>query len=343
MLLERDPMLGSRASAASAGGLRQQFSEEPDVLFAMEGVRQIRRLLAETGFDPEFRVNGYLLLAASGARLAALETQAAMQRRLGLPVEVLSPAEVGRRFGVLHTGDLHGAAFCASDGYCDPHAVVQAFAATARAAGIAIRTGVEVTGLLRQGVSVTGVRTTAGEIRAEYTVDAAGAWGGRIASMAGLSLPLRPRRRQIFNTHPFDFRFPADLPLVIENERPFYFRPESGGAILSLAEVDEVPDLEPVLDRSRLDVLVERAVHRCPALEQASIAGGWAGLRTLTPDDRAILGDAPGAPGLVLAVGLGGHGVTHGPAVGLAIAERIVHGAARTLSLAPYAPARFAC
>ena len=64
-------------------------------------------------------------------------------------------------------------------------------------------------------------------------------------------------------------------------------------------------------------------------LAEGTIARGWAGLRTLTPDGSAILGVAPGVPGLLLAVGLSGHGITHGPAVGLALAELIVHGESR--------------
>jgi sarcosine oxidase subunit beta len=339
LLLEREPMLGSRASAASAGGLRQQFPAEHDVLMAMEGVRQIRRLAEDTGHDPEFRSHGYLMLACRKSRRQAYEAGAALQRRLGLPVETLSPAEIAKRWALLRTSDVLGAVFCGADGICDPHAVVQGFAAHARARGVRIATGVEVTGLLPDGPAVRGVATDHGDVRSEFVVNAGGAWAARLAATAGIALPLRPCKRQIFSTRPVPL--PSDLPLVLDLDRRFYFRPESGGAILSAAEVEEVADLEPVLDWSGVPDLVERAVHRCPALAEASIARGWAGLRTLTPDDSAILGEVPGRPGLVLAVGLGGHGITQGPAVGLAVAELIIRGKSSSLPLAPFHVGRF--
>jgi sarcosine oxidase subunit beta len=339
LVLERESIPGTGSSGASAGGLRQQFDEEENILFAREGVRQVLALREETGFDPEFRQHGYLLLASTEKRRRAFERNVALQNRLGLGSEVLTPDDVERRWPVLTTGDLTAAAFCGSDGYCDPHAILQAFLATARSAGIEVRTSTTVTGLTRSGERITGVETNGGAIAAEFVVNAAGPRGGEIAAMAGVDLPLRPCRRQIFTTDAVPV--PRDLPLVIDMDRPFYFRPEGEGVLLSAAEVEETRDFDTTLDESGLPELVERAVHRCPALEEASIAGGWAGIRTLTPDGSAILGDAPGAPGLLLAVGMSGHGITHAPAVGLTLAERIVLGEPRTLDPAPFRAARF--
>ena len=340
LVIEKERLLGSGSSAASAGGLRQQFAEDVNVLYAMEGVRQIRGLKEETGFDPEFKEHGYLLLAGTSKRCRELARQVEMQNRLGLQSEMLSPVETSRRFPVLRTDDLDGAAFCATDGYCDPHAILMACADRVRSSGGRIVTDVEVTGFAAEGPRVTGVHTTEGLVGAEFTVIAAGPHGRQVAQQADVALPLSPCRRQIFSTHPFDF--PPDLPLVIDLDHPFYFRPESGGVILSAAEVEETRDFSVQLSEAGLPDLVERAVHRCPALASATISGGWAGIRTLTPDGLAILGDAPGRPGLLLAVGMSGHGITHAPAVGLALAERIAHGEARTLPLGPFRADRFA-
>jgi len=338
LLVERESLLGTGSSSASAGGLRQQFPDEPNLLFAIEGVRQIVEL-ERSGTDPEFRRHGYLLLACTEERLSAFRRDVALQNRHGLPSEILGPDEVARRFPVLRTDDLEGAAFCGTDGYCDPHVILQAFARSARNAGHRIETGVTVTGLLRDGGRVTGIRTDRGDVRAGTVVIAAGPRGAELAAMVGLELPLRPCRRQIFTTLPFPI--PADLPLVIDFDHPFYFRPEGGGVILSAAEVEETRTFDLTLDDAGLPDLVERAIHRCPILADAEISGGWAGLRTLTPDGSAILGDAPGVPGLLLAVGLSGHGITHAPAVGLALAERILDGECRSLPLDPFSAARF--
>jgi sarcosine oxidase subunit beta len=339
LLLEREKLLGSGSSAASAGGIRQQFAEEANVLYAMEGARQIRDLERETGIDAVFREHGYLLLARTPGTRAKLERDAALQVGLGLPVDILEPAEVRRRYPVLTTDDLAGAAFCGTDGYMEPHALLTAFERTARAGGVRIEKGVRVAGLLRDGDAVVGIRTDSAEVRAEFVVNAAGPRGGEIAALAGLDLPLTPCRRQIFATHPISI--PNDLPLVLDLDDPFYFRPEAGGVILSAAEVEETRSFDTALDSGDLGALVARAIHRCPDLAEATIARGWAGIRTLTPDGSAILGDAPGRPGLLLAVGLSGHGITHGPAIGLATAERILDGAVHSLPIEPFRADRF--
>jgi len=86
---------------------------------------------------------------------------------------------------------------------------------------------------------------------------------------------------------------------------------------------------------------VEKALHRLPIVEKARVAGGWAGLRPLTPDDHAIIGWAPGVEGFFLAVGFGGHGFQHSPATGRHVAEWLVEGKP-SLDLSLFDPARFA-
>ena len=95
------------------------------------------------------------------------------------------------------------------------------------------------------------------------------------------------------------------------------------------------------MDWSRLDEAVDKAVHRVPVLETAKIAGGWAGLRPLTPDDHAIIGWAPGVEGFFLAVGFGGHGFQHSPATGRHVADWIVDGKP-SMDLSLFDPGRFA-
>jgi sarcosine oxidase subunit beta len=95
------------------------------------------------------------------------------------------------------------------------------------------------------------------------------------------------------------------------------------------------------MDWGRLDEAVDKAVRRVPALESAKIAGGWAGLRPLTPDDHAIIGWAPGVQGFFLAVGFGGHGFQHSPATGRHVADWIVDGKP-SMDLSLFDPGRFA-
>jgi sarcosine oxidase subunit beta len=340
LLVEAERVPGAGSTGRSAGGLRQQFAERSEIAYAREGVSQIARLEADTGFDPGVRRTGYLLLASESATAARLSAEADLQREEGLDVETLDADELGRRFPLLRTDDLALGNFCASDGECDPSAVLAGFLAAARSRGARMRERVEATEVIVEHGRAKGLRTTAGTVAASTVVIAAGARAGELASTAGVALPLTPCRRQIFQTALLPDLDP-DHPLTIDHDGSFYFRPESGGAILSAMEVEPTATLDVSLDRGVLPDLAERAAHRVPRLAEAEVRGGWCGLRTLTPDDRAILGPAPGVEGLVLAVGLGGHGITHGPAVGLAVAEWIVRGSVASLPFEPYLATRF--
>jgi glycine/D-amino acid oxidase-like deaminating enzyme len=340
LVIEAEPIPGSGSTGASAGGLRQQFAEACEIAYATEGVRQIANLEADTGRDAEVRRTGYLLLASERATAARLRAEAELQRSCGLEIEELDPFDIASRFPLIRTLDLILGNYCPTDGQCDPNAVLQGFLGAARERGARLSENVEATEISMVDGRVTGVKTTAGAIAAGTVVIAAGARAGELAATAGITLPLTPCRRQIFQSTPLPL-MPLDVPLTIDHDGSFYFRPESGGAILSAMEVEPTDTLDTSVDRGVLPELALRAAHRVPMLEEAGIQSGWCGLRTLTPDDRAILGPVPGVEGLMLAVGLGGHGITHGPAVGLAVAEWVMYEEVRSLPSDPYRLDRF--
>src|SRR6266545_3030171 len=126
---------------------------------------------------------------------------------------------------------------------------------------------------------------------------AAGPTAARVGRLAGVPVAVFPRRRHIFFTEPFP-ELPGPVPLTNDQASGFYFRKEMEQVLLSPGDVEDIgQDQEVPMDWGKLDETVTKAVHRLPLLERAKIAGGWAGLRPLTPDDHAIIGPAPGVEG----------------------------------------------
>ena len=341
VLLEREAALGEGATSRSAGGIRQQFTDPDLVRAARATTALLAGFAAETGVDPEFRAHGYLLVATEEARALRLRGEAEAQRALGVDVVHLDASGVKRLFPCLSVEDVAGANFCATDGYLSPHGLVEGYRALARRHGAVVATSREARALVVEGGRVRGVRTAAGLLAAPRVAVATGADAGPLLASVGVRVPLRPTVRRLWFTHPLP-ALPRDLPLVLDLDHPFYFRPESGGALLSLAEVEEGGRAEKAApaDGSLPDRLAERAMNRCPLLGEARLLRGWSGHRTLTPDDRPVLGETAEAAGLWLAVGFGGHGITHGPSLCLALAEEMVLGAPRLLPLDPYRPGR---
>jgi sarcosine oxidase subunit beta len=340
LVLERETV-GSGTTSKAAGGIRAQFPTETEVRFSLEAIEVFERFQDEFGVDPGYKKIGYLFLVADPADLRGFETRIAMQRRLGVDVRVIAPDDAKKLVPALRVDDLVAAVWGPDDGLAGPAEVTQGFASGARRRGVTIAEGVRVTAIERGDGGVTGVETTDGSVSSPLVINAAGPVGATVARLAGVDVPVQPRRRHIFYTEPFP-EIPGPVPLTTDRESGFYFRKEMEQILLSPGDVEDIgADFEVPMDWARLDEAVDKAVRRVPLLESAKIAGGWAGLRPLTPDDHAIIGWAPGLDGFFLAVGFGGHGFQHSPATGRHVADWIVDGAP-SMDLSLFDPGRFA-
>ena len=340
VVLERDAV-GSGTTSKAAGGIRAQFPTETEVRFSLEAMGVFERFQEEFGVDIGYRKIGYLFLVSDAEDLRGFRERMALQRRLGVDVREISPAEAKAIVPALHVDDLVAAVWGPQDGMAGPAEVTNGFARRARELGARIVEGVEVAAIDVERGRIHGVRTSQGAITAPIVINAAGPAAARVGRLAGTEVLVLPRRRHIFFTEPFP-EIPGPVPLTTDRASGFYFRKEMEQLLLSPGDVDDIgEDLTVPVDRARIDETVEKALHRIPIVEKARIAGGWAGLRPLTPDDHAIIGWAPGVEGFFLAVGFGGHGFPHSPATGRYVSEWLLDGKP-SLDLSLFDPGRFA-
>jgi sarcosine oxidase subunit beta len=340
IVLERETV-GSGTTSKAAGGIRVQFPTETEIRFSLESIKVFGRFEEEFGVNPGYTRIGYLYLVSEERHLRGFEKRIGLQRKLGADVRVLTPADAQKLVPALRVDDLIAAVWGPQDGMAGPAEVTNGFARRARELGATIVEGVEVTALERANGRVAGVKTSRGAVAAPLVVNAAGPAAARIGRLAGLDLPVHPRRRHIFFTEPFP-EIPGPVPLTSDVTSGFYFRKEMEQVLLSPGDVEDIgEDFNVPMDWRKVEEVVQKAIHRLPMIEHARIAGGWAGLRPLTPDDHAIIGWAPGVEGFFLAVGFGGHGFQHSPATGRYVAEWLLDGKP-SLDLSLFAPDRFA-
>ncbi|HSB42263.1 MAG TPA: FAD-binding oxidoreductase [Methylomirabilota bacterium] len=324
VVLERD-QVGAGSTSKAAGGIRVQFATRVEIALSLRGIAFFQRFEEEMGVPCDFHQEGYLFVVTDEATLARFRANVALQRSMGADVRVIAPDDARALVPALNVDDILAAVWGPMDGHASPNDVVQAYAAQARARGVRVLEGIPVTGIVIEHGRVAGVQTPAGAIATRVVVNAAGPWAPLVGRMAGLELPVDPRRRHIFVTDAFEeIRHP--LPLVTDTGSGFYCRSEQGAILMSPGDVGESTEYEARVDWSALEQTVEKAVRRIPALERAQVRHAWAGLRPLTPDGRAIVDWAPGVEGLFLAVGFCGHGFQHSPAVGEAVAELLLDG-----------------
>jgi sarcosine oxidase subunit beta len=342
VVLERDAIC-SGSTALASGGIRHQYANRIGIELTTRSIVTYERFADEFGVDPQFRQHGYLILVTTEEELAVSRRSVALQQSLGVEVHTLGPDEIRQRFPYLETRDLRAATFTPRDGYADPYLAATAIAARARDLGASIRQHQEVVSFTRTGSRVTGAVTARGAIEAPLVVIAAGCWSGVVGRLAGVDIPVTPRRRHKFITAPFPAdTIPVATPFIIDPHLGFSLRREGEGLLLGIGRLHEENAFNTDVDWSLKVPLVERAVHRAPVLAEAQLMRAWAGLYEMTPDQTGIVSAVPGAEGLFTIAGFSGHGFMHGPIAGQLMAELIADGHASTIDIVPLGLDRFA-
>ena len=343
-VVERDPAYTRSSTALSLGGVRIQFSLRENILislYAQEFFSRFEEEMAVAGEKAsiDYRRAGYLFLIDAPGRAAA-ERDLALQKGLGCAVEWWTPERIKKEFPLFAAELFVGATFGPRDGYLDPYGVLMGFRKKALSLG-ARYIADEVREIHEAGGKVTGLRLASGEVlHSETVVNAAGPWGGEVARMAGVQIPLSPGNRQVFAVKP-EVSLDRALPLVVAPSG-FYFRSETGGLILAGRSLEEdETGFDFRWDWKRFtDLLWPELAQIVPAFEKLKLVRGWAGLYEVnTLDNNAILGPWPDLAGFFLINGFSGHGLQQSPAAGRYLAELIL-GRTPTLDLSCFSPRR---
>lgn len=339
IVVERNT-IASGATSHATGGIRQQFTSEPQVRLSVESVQFYERFAERVGQPLEFRQVGYLFLLSTSEQYEAFARGVALQRSLGVPSKLISPNEIGHRYPAIVNTGLVGAAFCPTDGVAAPADAAYGLASRCRELGVQIREGVTVTGIGQASGHVTGVETGAGPISSPVVINAAGPWAASVAAMVSIPIPVTAHPRQVFMLSRLP-DIPDDFPFTVDLKSGTYMHQEPGATLLGGGDRNTPSGGEPVVDWERFESTAIGASRWLPAVAEAEIRSGWCGLREMTPDDHPILGPATHPDGMWLAVGFSGHGFMHAPAAGRILAEWIVMGTATNVDPDVFALDRF--
>jgi sarcosine oxidase subunit beta len=356
VLLERD-QLGQGTSKGGLGGIRHQFEDELDVRLSKLAVAFWRSFEDRTGARHDFQQRGYLFIAGTPEGLAQLQRPIELYESVGVNVEMVDLPEIERLVPGIRTDDLVGGRFGAEDGYGDPIQALAGFAASAHLGGVKIREGVAATEILREGDRVTGVRTSDAVISCERVLLATGCWTAPLAATAGVAVPIWAYARSIMESGPYPAL--ARVPLTIEWESGFHFRPKGGRQRFAMpnltadGRVEKGPGAPPaafvpgefgelVVPPSLEPWVRARAAWRHPLFADLRITDSWSCYYEMTPDDHPVVGAVPGVAGLYIAAGFSGHGFMHTPATAQLVVEEMLDGRAHTLDITDLSLERFA-
>lgn len=346
-VVDRGPIAGGTTGAGEGNLLVSDKLPGPELELAKLSLRHWQRI-GETLPDIEYDRKGGVVVADSERALAGLTRTAAAQRDAGVRAEPLTADELAGHEPHL-APDLTGGVYYPDDAQVQPMLAAARLIAAAAELGARTRPGLEVTGLLRSGDRVTGVRTRIGDLPSGAVVNAAGTWAGEVADMAAVPLPIEPRRGFVLVTEP--------LPRVVRHKvyaADYVAGVETDDATLQTSPVVEGTAAGPVLigsSRERVGYdrtisvqvlrrLAAHAIRLFPVLAGVAAIRAYRGFRPYSPDHLPVIGPDPRAPGLLHACGHEGAGIGLAAGTGRLIAQSVTD-AEPDLDLRPFRPDRF--
>ncbi|MFD5073506.1 NAD(P)/FAD-dependent oxidoreductase [Streptomyces sp. NPDC058371] len=346
VLVDRGPVAGGTTGAGEGNLLVSDKEPGPELRLALLSGRLWAGLAEELGEAIEYEAKGGLVVASTPEGLTALETFAAGQRAAGVtarpvPGDQLHDVEPHLASGL--AGAVH---------YPQDTQVMPALAAAhlVRSSGARLLTGRTVTGVLRAtDGSLRGVRTDQGDLHAPVVVNAAGTWGAEVAALAGVPLPVLPRRGFVLVTEPLPRRvrhkvYAADYVADVASD----------SAALQSSPVVEGTAAGPILigasrERAGFDrsfslpvvrALAAGATRLFPFLSDVRALRTYVGFRPYLPDHLPAIGPDARVPGLFHACGHEGAGIGLATGTGHLLAQ-VLAGRTPDLDLAPFRPDRF--
>ncbi len=349
-VIDRGPVAGGTTGAGEGNILVSDKEPGPELDLALLSRAAWAALGDEIGGPCELDAKGGLVVAARQETLDHLISFAESQRAHGVIAEHVAAADLSQHEPHI-SPDLAGGVYYPQDMQVQPMlAAAHLLDAARRQYGARVMTNVEVLGIDRDAEgSVTGVRTSQGVIDTRYVVNAAGTWGGEIAALAGVHVPILPRRGFILVTEPLPplIRhkvYAADYVANVASdsaglETSAVVEGTHSGTVLIGASRERV-GFDRTLDWKVVQRLAAQAIEVFPVLADVSLLRTYGGFRPYCPDHLPVIGPDPRAPGLLHACGHEGAGVGLAAATGDLIAQSIT-GAPSSLDLSAFSPARF--
>ncbi|MDM8537531.1 FAD-dependent oxidoreductase [Desulfobacterales bacterium HSG17] len=336
VLLERDEL--TSGTTWHAAGLMVTFGSLSETATQMRlyGRDLYNSLEAETGLSTGFMPVGFIEAASNKDRLEEYRRVAEFNRYCGVDVNEISPSEIKKLFPLAKVDDLLAGFYIKEDGRVNPVDGTMALAKGARNQGVQIFEGVSSSGVIKKNGVVTGVKTTAGDIKADVVVNCAGMWARQIGDVDGVNIPNQSTEHYYLITEEID-GIPQNMPILEDPSHYGYYREEVGGLMIGLFEpvcapwkLDKVPEtfsfgeIEP--DWDRMGPFLEKAMSRVPISETLGVKKFFCGPESFTADLSAIIGEAPELKNYFVCAGLNSVGIIMGPGLGQMMARWIIEG-----------------
>jgi len=347
LVVEKDQKYEFCSTAHTTSCIRQQFSTKLNVeisQFAADFINNFQEYMNNDARVPKLAIKsfGYMYLADDEDFAKNLRSNQKIQAASGAATELLTPEEIKSRYPFYNVEDIKlGSINLVNEGYWDSITVFEWMKNKAQENGVEyIENEVIAVNKNNSGDQINNIKLASGEtVYGENFVNATGPRAALISKMAGINIPVEPRKRYswIFKAEsPLD----RDLPLTIDPSG-VHVRENGGGTYQ--AGGHGIYDPAVNFDDFEMDHdLWENTVwpilfNRIPQFESLKLVSQWAGHYAMnTLDQNAIVGPHTEVKNFMFLNGFSGHGTQQAPAMGRGLGEYLVYGKYKTLDLTPF-------
>ena len=326
LVLEQNASVGQGSNKKAIGGIRATHSDPAKIRLCLESINTFSSWKERYGDDIEWVQGGYSFVAYRDLEEQKIKKLLHTQKNLGLNIEWLDHQNLLEIVPDLNPVNLHGGSYSPEDGSASPLLVANAFYSHATRLGTNFRFNETVIELNIKSGKILGVTTNSGSYAAETVVNAAGAWAGQIAELAGINLPVTPDAHEAAVTEPVAHLLNpmiVDIRMAPGSSNFYFYQHATGQFFFCITPEPKIWGYNTEETSNFLPQVARRLVNIMPRLNQIRVRRTWRGLYPMTPDGFPIVGWSKEIVGLFLAAGMCGQGFMLGPGIG-ELATRII-------------------
>jgi sarcosine oxidase subunit beta len=343
ILLERGHLACEASGACDGLIMLQTKSPGVQLDLAIKSVKMYNELAEELDHPIEYQRKGGMIVIERDEELETMRRFVHSRRQAGLDIDILK-SEEARKLEPALSSHIAGATYCSSEGQVNPIYMTFAFAMAAKKFGAKIHTGTEVLSIGMDDGRIRSVSTNLSEVKTNLVVNAAGAYAPFVGLMAGMTIPIKPRRGQLVVTErspPLIKRGLLDAKYIlsksssdIPNAGVDTIDRLSGGLALEqtatgnviIGSTREFVGYNKATTLDGITAIVKHSTRIVPGLKRLCAIRAFAGLRPYTPDKLPVIDLLDYPEGFVIAAGHEGDGIALAPVTGKIVAESILTG-----------------
>jgi len=323
LVLEQFASVGQGSNKEAIGGIRATHSDPAKIGISLKSLEIFSTWQEKYGDDIGWQQGGYSFVAYRSQEEKTLKELLVIQKQFGLDIDWYDKNEFLKIVPALNPDGLIGGTFSPGDGSASPMLSALAFEKQAKLRGAEFQYKEAVREISRTNGRVTGVATDKGTYTAGLVVNAAGPWGGVVAKLAGVDVPVNPDSHEGGITEPVaPFLKPmvVDIRPTADSANYYFYQHHTGQIVFCITPNPPIVGFDHRETSVFLPQVARRMLEIMPSLQNIKVRRTWRGSYPMTPDGAPIVGEVNGLEGYFNAVGMCGQGYMLGP--GLAVLLR---------------------